>query len=331
MATKDTNTTAGVAIYQKRAAQFADLISHDDDAMEYISVVMDANQEVKVGPLVMRNHLIRVLGDKFPELPVPGSEGGNNPDKYPVPGKKAKGSVVKDLFSELPPGKALLTDLDGISKALVSSTETPAKWKAPKFEGGMVQLKKTQAKLKQRYSAGLRVVSTAIAFEFQWQKLQEFASVKSELSDDPNDPQTYPVAIFNVKKMTEFKVMSIGAFLSLDLDAAAEKGGSYTDVTETTRRGAYDDESDEGIKNFDEFEERVTDVTNFLEKLMGDKAMQTALYRRLNDPAADHLIATIFALSAELDKITSKDGLAARAAKIEATAAANGNAKQVAA
>lgn len=325
MNTKTIESVSSMASIQQMASHYADVFAADPAAMASLELIIEAQEEVKMGPLNLERHFVRVFGDDLKAFPVPDSFGGNNPDKYSLPGKKnAKGSFYADLFYDLPVGKALKTDLEGIALALKNDPATPAKYKT--FSGGVVALDKEKKKLTQRAGSGARAVRMAMAFHFQVERLKDFDTIALQVTYPEESVQTYPVAIFNRVKMTEFKVFSIGALLSLDLDAAEDKGGSYEDVYSSTKRSAAPPDGESSIKNLDGFEAAGADLLNYLEKIAGEPKIIGALYKKLQDPANDHFLKTVFGIAEELDKIVSKPDLAKRYANLQARTSHDGKA-----
>lgn len=264
---KDTGTAALTGV-PAHAAELAKIAAKDKELMTHVHDLSEANVMQKRKGLTVALALGEAYTEEqLSEFPVPGSETGNNPDKYTVPGKNAKGVVTnkkrsfyRDFAEFTPEGAELKARLQAIRDD-ASLGDRQKESKAASFETRL------------DYLAG--VYGSAVAFITQMRVINEMFDGKVEAyimpSDEPEAKEgeysnsTKPMMIADLENKGNGKVMSVGAFLALKPKAAEGKGFKELIAT-SSRKGKGDHTAtDTKIPNADKAADVMLALVNFFD------------------------------------------------------------------
>lgn len=206
--------TPSVAITNQTASDIAEILSKDEDFIQDLESLNEANEQVRGGSFVMYLDLKRVLGNNIVRLPVPDSVGGDNPDVYAKDKTKKmagpnKGSVYNDIFDLLPPGKKITEALDNLPDDDPVAAEEKSK------------------KLKAARSYGRRVLKDAGWLYYQLEALRKYPRelIVTEQLDDNGVPfnMITPILLRDadmVNLPNKFRNMSASQIMNLDIGKA---------------------------------------------------------------------------------------------------------------
>ena len=247
-AKKELVTVSHIAI-QRHADEIIEILAEDVDFVQHSEAAIDAQEETKRSAYVIMRDLERALGaEKMLNLPVPGSgPSGNNPDKYSFTDKNAKGDTVTKqgsfygyLFDQSPSGERITANLNllQVVKEAKIEADVPADNKYRDLIGHQSDITAEINKWNARRVYGRGLYRRAASLFMQAEAIKTVPGVKLGfidvrgpnmivVSDNSNPPASW----------AKQSVMSIGAFLKLDADAAKVNGGTYDALMATNARG----------------------------------------------------------------------------------------------
>jgi hypothetical protein len=304
-AEKATGEPQPIAAESSAMIDLAKAFASNADAMAAVETVMVAKETTRRGPIVIMNFLRTVYGETLHTFPVPGSTEavGNRPaDKYSVKTKNAKGvttsrtkSKLDDFADSLPFGKDTQDHLERIANQ--SGEYAPAKC-GPKL------LESSKTKYTQRQSGLRTLIKQSVGLDQQFEAVNLLAGceavfVMDTVIQDGKEVEviantTQPICVQHVTKRDKFQTMSVTSFLSLDVDAAKEAGGTYEALIGTIGKGATAT-ADKPINpdyttwSAAQFEAILAKVAHYLE----DEDKAGAIYKRLKEKDAASFIRTL--------------------------------------
>lgn len=267
----------------------------DADFETNLEGIFEAAAKKAQGPLVMLAEMNRVFGDLLANFPVPDSPW--NPqsnvvtDKYERSlktddGKKViKGSWYADFYAATHRGAKVYQELDQISLA-ITKPEDVAKEYSDLKQLTKSQLEARRNVLRQKKTLGPTMIKKAVKIYQQMALVMQAASegklkATVEIMTDDNGEISRaptPIVVYDPNKTTSTKVVSVGTFLSYDVDKAIRDGGTVQDLWGTAGSSSETGSNDTGpIATFDikvaNFKEYIVDGLNFME---GNGGINTA-------------------------------------------------------
>lgn len=320
----ETVVDISAATIQGKAQAFAVKAANDTGFNESVAEFTAASILLKRTAVAMLFKLEALYTSaELDAAPVPGSKGGNNPDKFQVPEKNAKGNLVNKPGSfwmtvciNTPVGAEFRAKLDGISKAKRQAADAPKEYAAM----GDAQLDDEEAYYDTKLGGYLTTIQRAINLRNQMKRGKESPKVNVEfntieviLQDKSSVRQMVKgprcITVQDKGSPGNIKAMTVTSFLGLDFDAAEKLGGTWAQVIASGGTGAQDPDEDEDKPfNVDAFEIAMARTASFFE----DTAKVAALRKRLNpkDPAeAYDFVLTLGNLHLELVNLWDNFGL----------------------
>lgn len=236
------------AIAKTRDALVTELSSIVTEEVNNIVVWIDqSKKDADSGPFVILKWFKEnVDSDTLAKFPRPGSELGDNPDKYKEPyfreGKlkfKATSFYLKFFLSAFPEGKRIASALAHIALAKDENANQAA---VPQNIRDMnpVQLEQLKQDLTSQQNRGVRSIRDAIALNQQLDAINDLPEVAAApiFDDDGNVVKmSKPIKVWNVKSPEQqWNLYSISGFMQFDPDKAAELGGTYDALKLTAKR-----------------------------------------------------------------------------------------------
>jgi hypothetical protein len=279
------------------AAKLAAIAAKDASLMSHVHELSEANVMQKRKGLTVALSLGEAYtADELAQFPIPGTETGNNPDRYTVEGKNAKGvktnkkrSFYRDFAEFTPEGAELKAKLQSIrDDASLGDKE-----------------KETRAAgLETRLDYLASVYASAVAFIVQLETINTMFADKVEAVIQEGDDgegsysnSTKPMLVIDLIKKGESKVMSVGAFLALKPKAAEGKGFKELIAT-SSRKGKGDHTAtDTKIPSAD----KATDVILALVNFFDDKDSYAKLAKAVAKEGGDQLIEALGDLNIATD------------------------------
>lgn len=264
-----------------------------------------------------------LVKDVLGTFPRPGSETGNNPDKFKKPGKDADGAY-KDIptvwWNELADATALSQVHAKVLKDCKESTTGKA---GPYANLDELQLSTKKNRATQAINYHRSAIKRAAALYFQRADLLDMGGIGFEFIMDvnPDTKEEEPtraaknIYIFNEKKRSEFKLISVGAFLAYDIAEAKKNGGKWSDLLATARKESDSDDSDTAgdseiapIKGTGTFEEYIGETAGFCEEMHGDPKRKdfNQIVHQLNGAGSDDYLFSLMTVSKTLLAIIAK-------------------------
>lgn len=289
--------------------------------------------------------------DKLASFPRPDSDTGNNPDKFKIKGKNAKGETVMrpttfyvQFVGGLAKGKALLVEADAILAMLddkASKANVPDKFKTQWAEAGTNNSVKAAAQDRLAYVQGrfrgmVANVKKAMKLYFQLSDVQALEGIGCEVqSNDAGKVNFMPIFLYKIKgvidgeEIPDFdkcKHLSLGNFLKINVAKAKEMdgGATYDNLLATLKREQGEEGGDgknkpQDIETAETAEARLGDIAEYFDRIQRDKtgAEWGTFLKRVNANGSDDLIENLFLLKDTLVKLCSEPKVAKRFAAIQ--------------
>jgi hypothetical protein len=307
----EANNISAVAPEKRSAIAFAEKFSNE--LMNDLRLGWEAKEKVQMNSLEVMFDLREMyqfdLSDNIGALdflPEPQSkkgETGNRPfDKYSfkVPNEKGgqrnvNGSFYGDAFDASPSGKdidGVLTNIDIAIKNIGTSTVPKAYvgWEKEKLsaEKALWTGRRTTAISNLRIAVALH--RQFVAFHAAEKFGAEALMTQDADGNDVLQTTRLPIRIFEkvkgkdgVYRYNGKAVVSTGTFLSYDVQAAINAGGSYENLTSTAKKGADDKKTITKALSIDGFISSLGLMSGWLEQVENS----TALLKRLNERGAN--------------------------------------------
>lgn len=267
------NQTIGLEM-QRKAVALAQVIN--EPLMAEIDILNKAHHDWEGGAFTVMHRLTSIMKpEELDNLPVPGSDSGNNPARYLVPitkispkGKRSEEWKERDYYVDLAlnlPGVVLKQKLkDQLERANGSDSVNKSDIPANVLDWDIDYRASLAIKLQQEIDGAVRAVTQAFGLYFQ---LKAFNTELQHVSATPiwalgpdgmplNGANGRAMKVENTKKpivirstiegreMTDRKEVSIGTFLKYNVAKAAENnGGTYQAVMNTIARDKPEEQS----------------------------------------------------------------------------------------
>lgn len=324
----DDRSAGDLAITEGSAYEYA--VRMDDQFIKDLETNAQAVLENKRGAVVLMLDLERIYGrdEILKNWPVPGSEAKdvNNPDKYekmvtdPISGetKKGKGSWYADLFDASKPGKELAAKLSSWKAAKANEKGKHILPEHAKMAGDELKLTAEKSRLDTFRTSKKNAIIRAVNVIIQMQRLNEETQMAVELitNDDGTPYQSNKLFyVYNKKKRSEFRPLTVGQLLALSVDKAKAAGGEYAHVMGTTGRGPKGGEKGEQkvtLETIPQFDNITAEYATFFEKMRADTKAMNAFLTHLNGAGSDDLLLSLNSIMTDIDSYLSKPGLAKR-------------------
>lgn len=329
------------AIAQSRDALITELSSVVEDELNDIIVKVEhAKKDVQAGPFAIlswfRENVEPEILEKFPK---PGSEFGDNPDKYKEPyyrdGKlkfKATSFYLKFFLTSFPEGKRIATALSHVALA---KDEKANQESVPEYIRGMndVALESYREDLQAMQNVGVKALRDAMALEKQLIAVNNLPEVgAAPLTDDDDNVMkvSKPIKVWNTKSPEKhWNLYSISGFMQFDPDAAMEKGGTYDALKITAKRERAEDQgngngSDKpvAVNTNVTMAARINDIAEYIHnKLMPEGNKNREVYGlflkdQVNGPDGDDLIYNLNEIKLFVDGVLNIPAVQTRLEKI---------------
>lgn len=342
VADKANNSTALTTVDEEQAATLVPA-TPDGDALsqhamnlgakaskvmnDTIERIAKAREDWQGGPLYTLLALRSTYeADELDEFAFPGSDTGNNPDKFKVTVHNGDKSTTKQTtfyaqFSRgTASGQAILERLDWLDRA---ADKGAVKEGIPEdiLEMSPQKREHTRSFLNGRLNTMTQAYKKAMQLHFKFKEVNEYAdNIKAEPiweeNFSPDDVDNIweakieatqePIAVWIIpdegKPVTKWEPMSIGSFLKLNPDKASEKGGGFKALMEsgivkkapgggaTTEKGGATDELT--IKTVDKSLAVVTEFHRYMQEILSakDGADIGKLYQELGKKGNDEYV-----------------------------------------
>ena len=238
--------------------------------------------------------------DKLASFPRPDSDTGNNPDKFKIKGKNAKGETVMrpttfyvQFVGSLAKGKALLVEADAILAMLddkASKAGVPDKFKVQWADVGTNNSLKAMAQDRLAYVQGrfrgmVANVKKAMKLYFQLSDVQGLEDIGCEVqSNDAGKINFMPIFLYRIagqskegKDIADFdkcKHLSLGNFLKINVKKAMEMdgGATYDNLLVTLKREQGEEGGDgknkpQDIETAETAEARLGDIAEYFDRI----------------------------------------------------------------
>lgn len=314
-----------------RVIPFATKMNGDAELLNDMEMATAAKSVVRRGPNIIRHDLVRVFGKELDGMPVPDSEGGNNPDLYALPNSKRKGSFYNDLFDAYKWGAGIKALLDACKLAEKPETvnEAEAAFKkmsrddlihasAEKLAGEVEKAKKERA-------YGRSVIKNAMLLHFQLAALDTLKGIKVQpvLDEEGNlwdGPAPYIIRDADlVTKPGDFKYFSVDTINKIPVEKVAEAGGTYKALLASLKREKEQPETVEvpalSIQTVAPYLERVGQL---LQKVDANDELEAQLLQYLMSDAGDDALLWAFRAGGQLQILMARPELRKRFVKLEA-------------
>ncbi len=293
------STEAQAKAMAARVINIAQAMDDDEELLEIMTGLTDASVAVKRGPFLIMKELERIFGDKMSELPVPGSDTGNNPDIYKI-GEKRTGSYYNDLYDAFSIGKRQKADVDAITAAM-KADGTPYKNSAGKVLNAK-ELETLRKNINQRRNYGRTNLRNAVGLHFQLEALKELpqVAVQERNSGDPAVQNTLPYLIRDadvVKNPDNYIIASVPTILKLNVAKAKEAGGTFEDLKATLKRQADPETLIPEIDNTGKFEQYTAAYYAYLKKCRDDNALAGKLMAAVGDSDNQDFLLSVFGIA----------------------------------
>lgn len=213
--------------------------------------------------------------EELATIPIVGSEGGNNPDLFKVPGQAQKGSYVRKFAEGLPPGREIQAEIDKV-KAIAgkdSNKDTKEKMLQGR-KNNLVKLCRDAFRIMQKMKA-INDLTDAIA---------KFNMISDGKGGEELSP-VYPILVEQKGKPSTYRIMNNSDFLSL-VPAA---GQSFDKLMATGGRETPDpkDKEDAKIMTIDNATVRLGELAQFFMDMYDNGKLVGAFYEKFNAPAEE--------------------------------------------
>lgn len=287
----------------------------------------DAKHEFSLGPIKLYNAMkANLSADELDNLPLPGQRWkddngnlSNNPDiaewKDPSkPDAKAKEISFYVVWADgTPHGADVVKELEWCSRAVddkMKKDDIPAAWLTKYSNPQDIKRRKTylegrRGTVRKAYKDGVRLI-------WQFDMVNELPGCTAEL-DDSGHENTVIVSNKAAPKR-EWKVMTVGAFLKLNVAKASEQGGTYAALIGTAERkpappAGTGELKVNAIATPETLDKAMLMVHSYLDKCMHAKtgADYAALLRHLNTEQGKQAILTMGGVKRSLDELFRMD------------------------
>lgn len=225
----------------------------DDEVNDIVVKIDEDRKNAAAGPFILLKWFkMHVDADVLETFPTPGSEVGDNPDKYSEPyfrdGKKkykATSFYLKFFLQSFPAGKNIAAALAHISLAKDENANQAA---VPESIRRMnpVQLEAYRVDLMKQQNSGVKALRDCIALSKQLDAVNNLPECRAEPIMDGDDVARIakPIKVWNTKKPdSEWNLYSISGFMQFDPATAEEQGGTYDALKLTAKRERANDEA----------------------------------------------------------------------------------------
>src|SRR3569833_1706084 len=275
----------------------------DESVDNAVSFVAQAKSDYQGGPLKVLVAMKMAYSDEqMAQFPKVGSGKekdyqGNNPDYYKVPSFGKDGKLTEKLVSfyvefadNTPSGKNTVQALDWLSRAAndkAKQDDIPADIKKLNPHQREVE----RARLEGRRNTIRSSYKAAIKLHYQFEAINALQYVEAVPIPGVKEGEFENVVLVRStvpgRETMDFEHYSLSAFIRLDADKAAEKGGTLAALKETAKRAQEPEGGGTGttvnIKTFDTYRKVINDVHAFMNeaKTAKDKAKYTDLLKVL--------------------------------------------------
>lgn len=316
------------------AYEVAKLLS-DPAFVEHLETNAKAALENKRGAAVIRRDLVRLAGLEVIATiwPVPGTttktaQGNRRPHKYNktvtdiTTGETKTGTDNGDWYADAydasQDGKALLAKLDSLAAAKRGETGPHILPEHAKIAGDEIRLVAQKSKLDGFRTNKKNAIIRAVNLVQRMHRINTETEMTCELITVDGTPEGEPedsnklVYAYNSKDRKQFRILTIGQLLALDVDKAKGSGGTYVAVIGTTKRppkkGTGVAVQNIGVKAPKELDDAMSATANYFDGLTTDTKATNALLTYFNGAGTDDFILScntvMDALSSYLDKPT---------------------------
>lgn len=320
--TIETVNTSNLGETQVKLAR--ELASKEGEACSSaINTVMKAKEDWQGGPFAVLNALQRDFSaDDLARFPRPDSDTGNNPDHFQVTvvendKKRVKRTTFYAQFADATKeGREILVALDYL-KAMkqdnADRSKVPADIKALNPE----ERKSLEAKLTGRRNTIRQSYKKAMALAYQFEDVNNLGLVEAAPFYKRGTTEVVDsvkcIIVRDRHQAALYELYSIGSFLKINVDKAAEKGGTLEALQETLVRQANSgqgqtSEEQPPIKTVDTLFERLLPVHAFLDEVWSDRkgVKMGELVKKLNSKDALFEIGTLTDIRNVINDILDK-------------------------
>lgn len=308
-----------VSAIQSEAKRLAQMV--DETFSTQVEQTFEAREIMKRAGLVWLLELRRVYSDEeMDSLPVPGTDTGNNPDKYKRSANTGTGerqspvgAFYLDWFDETPMGKHINGQIKAIkdAKSKAVGADLTLNDNVPKRDA---MLNKWEA----RRTNGVTQVRLAVNIWLKMRSISEYlpnVEVEFLTTGEDNNVEvmatTTPIRVYGTVKPHNSYVYSIGSFLQLKPSVAAEKAGNTGDqaaaLDATTAREPNGPQTyDWSIKDIPSFNYGMSELSNLLDNGKTVTALIVALNKTDSDADYEHIFTVYEALQGIVSKYPNR-------------------------
>lgn len=292
------------------AAKLAD----DKEFKAMAEKVSQAREDADAGPIQYLFGLKRVYGEELEGLPIPGSEGGNNPDVFKIPTKRKDGkagtkdySVYRVIAEDSLWGRICTNHIEQCKEAMKAEADVKKVTNEAIREAMQkANLRWLQAELKKwtkRAGANVSNMSRGAELFFAMQNIETIPGVETEflwdeLSDGKFELQrtSYPVEVSDGKRngMNYTVAQAIRLGDPENIKAVRQKGNNYEALINSLRKGTNGDNTGNEkrtVVNREQFFTAATDISNYLDTASPEgKENFNGLIAQMSKPAGAQLL-----------------------------------------
>jgi len=325
------------------AWDYAQRLDTDKQFNDDLETNAKAALEGKRGAAVIRRDLVRLFSEDTIAMvwPIPGSDskdhkwGGDNRQLHRYPtvvrdndgqSKPGQGDWYYDLLDGTTEGKRIVAALESIKAAKKGETGKHILPEHAAIVGDEIKLTTMKTALESkrtfRKSAIIRVVNLVQSMH----RINNETEMGVELITVDNKPEGEPVHspkllyVYNKKDQKQFRILTIGQLLALDVTKAKADGGTYNAVVGTTGRqpkGAGKEAvTVPEIDKVGLFDEWSAVGATFFDKLIGDAKATNQLLTHLNSAGTDDLLLSLNRIALGIDGFLSKPGISKRLSEL---------------
>jgi len=319
------------------AYEYSKRLDADKQFNDDLETNAKAALENKRGAAVIRRDIVRLFGEETIATvwPIPGSSNKTHPGsnrklhRYPTivrdsegQSKAGEGDWYYDLLDGTTEGKRLVAAIESIKAAKKGETGKHILPEHAALAGDEIKLTAVKAQLEGKRSTKKAAIIRAVNIVQTMHRLNNETEMAVELITDDGTPEGMPVEsqkllyVYNSKDRKQFRVLTIGQLLALDVDKAKGDGGTYNAVVGTTGRqpkgAGKEAKTVPQIDNVALYDECTAVYATFFDKLIGDAKATNALLTHLNSAGTDDLLLSMNKIALGLDGFLSKPGIAKR-------------------